>query len=208
MSLPNEEQRPSGVRPAVSLAEAQALHARLIARDELALSELIELATPWLLGITQTMLSDPDEAEEVVLEVFHTVWGTIGEGPAEPRGLLAWVLRIARNRAIDRLRARARRARKAARLESHSTDDERFVKADEPDEAATPGWHVHRAVHAALVRLPEEQQVVVRLAYVHGLTQAEIAEQLGIPLGTVKTRLRIAFDKLRVTLGPMKDWIV
>jgi len=49
---------------------------------------------------------------------------------------------------------------------------------------------------------------VVRLAYVHGLTQAEIAEQLGIPLGTVKTRLRIAFDKLRVTLGPMKDWIV
>jgi RNA polymerase sigma-70 factor (ECF subfamily) len=194
--------------PALSPAQALSLHARLAARDEQALAELIEVITPWLLGMAQALLSDPDEAEEVVQEAFTIVWNRIGQVPNEPRGLLAWVLRTARNRAIDRLRSRKRRLRKSAHLVAHSVDGEPFAEAEEPNEAGTPGWQVHRTVHAALAGLPREQQVVVRLAYFHGLTHSGIAERLGIPVGTVKTRLRLAFDKLRLVLAPMKDWIV
>ena len=73
--------------------------------------------------------------------------------------------------------------------------------------SAQPGWHVHESVHAALDRLPAEQREVVRLAYFQGLTHSEIAARLDLPMGTVKTRLRLAFDKLRTALAPIKDWI-
>jgi len=67
---------------------------------------------------------------------------------------------------------------------------------------------VHESVHAALRALPAEQREVVRLAYFQGLTHSEIARQLGIPMGTVKTRLRLAFDKLRTALAPIRDWVL
>lgn len=196
------------VSPELSATRVLSLRARLVARDERALAELIEIITPWLLGITQGLLCDSDEAEEVVQEVFHVVWNRIGQVPDEPRGLLAWVLRIARNRAIDRLRARQRRLQKSVHLLAHGRSDDAAVAADEPNEAGTPGWHVHQTIHAALAALPSEQEVVVRLAYFHGLTHSGIAARLGIPIGTVKTRLRLAVDKLRAILAPMKDWIV
>ena len=63
-------------------------------------------------------------------------------------------------------------------------------------------------MHAALATLPDEHREAVQLAYFGGLTQSEIAHQLGIPMGTVKTRLRLAFDKLRVALAPIKDWVL
>lgn len=183
------------------------LHARLVARDERALAELIEAIAPWLLGMAQALLSDPDEAEEVVQEAFTIIWNRIGQVPDEPRGLLAWTLRTTRNRAIDRLRSRKRRDRKFAHVAANGMNGEP-VAAAEPDEAGTPGWHVHRTVHAALQALPREQHFVVWLAFFQGLTQTEIAERLGIPIGTVKTRLRLAFDKLRLVLASLKDWIV
>jgi RNA polymerase sigma-70 factor (ECF subfamily) len=194
--------------PSLSPTAALSLHARLLARDEQALAELIQLVTPWLLGITEAILSDPDEGEEVVQEVLTTVWNRIGQVPDDPRGLLAWVLRSARNRAIDRLRSRKGRRRKSDHLAAHAMEGEPFAPPQEPREAATPGWHVHQTVHAALEALPPEQQVVVWLAYFQGLTQAEVALRVGIPIGTVKTRLRLAFDKLRLVLAPLKDWIV
>jgi RNA polymerase sigma-70 factor (ECF subfamily) len=186
----------------------RSLHRRLVARDEQALVELVDVATPWLLGVTQAMLSDRDESEEVVQEVFTIIWNRVDLLDREATTLIPWLLRIARNRAIDRLRAGRRRQRKVQRLESSGGPEESFTPATEPDEAARPGWHVHESVHAALRGLPEEQLAAVRLAYFQGLTQSEIAERLGIPLGTVKTRLRLAFDKLRVTLAPIRDWVL
>jgi len=180
--------------PALSATRALSLHARLVARDERALAELIEVIAPWLLGMAQALLSDPDEAEEVVQEAFTIVWTRIGQVPDEPRGLLAWALRTTRNRAIDRLRSRKRRDRKAAHVAANGMEGELVAEAEEPNEAGTPGWHVH--------------QTVVWLAYFQGLTQTQIADRLDIPIGTVKTRLRLAFDKLRLVLAPLKDWIV
>ena len=86
------------------------LRERLIARDEQALVELIDVASPWLLGVTQSMLSDRDEAEEVVMDVFTIAWNRIHEARGDYPGLMPWLLRIARNRAIDRLRRRGRNA--------------------------------------------------------------------------------------------------
>lgn len=70
-----------------------------------------------------------------------------------------------------------------------------------------PGWHVHRTVHSALEALPTEQRTVLMLSYFDGLSQSEVAERLAIPLGTVKTRSRRALARLRVVLGPMKEWL-
>jgi RNA polymerase sigma-70 factor (ECF subfamily) len=66
---------------------------------------------------------------------------------------------------------------------------------------------VHESVHAALATLPSEQREAVELAYFRGLTHAEIARMLEIPMGTVKTRLRLAIGKLRTALAPIKDWV-
>jgi RNA polymerase sigma-70 factor, ECF subfamily len=191
-----------------ALAGEASLRRRLMARDEQALVELIEVASPWLLGVTRSMLADHDEAEEVVLEVFESAWDRASNLGDENEMLLPWLLRIARNRAIDRLRGRRRRRLKLARADAYGELPPAQAGPAEVDEAALPGWHVHESVHGALAGLPEEQRSVVRLAYFRGLTHSEIARELAIPVGTVKTRLRLAFGKLRVALAPIKDWVL
>ena len=190
------------------MAGEASLRQRLIAGDERALAELIEVASPWLLGVTRSLLGDADEAEEVVLEVFAAAWDRARSLTNEHDALLPWLLRIARNRAIDRLRRRRRWRLKVERADAYGALAPDRVPAVDIDEAATPGWHVHESVHAALDALPPEQREAVRLAYFQGLTHSEIAKHLGIPIGTVKTRLRLAFDKLRHSLAPIQDWIV
>ncbi|MEP7226968.1 MAG: RNA polymerase sigma factor [Gemmatimonadales bacterium] len=188
-------------------AEREAsLRQRLVARDEQALVELVDLATPWLLSVVQAMLQDRDEAEEVVMHTFRIVWENVTLETGGNAGLMPYLLRVARHRAIDRLRSRRRNERKqmAVALEW----GRQSAPPVEPDEAGHPGWQVHAQVHAAFEALPAEQRMAVQLAYFEGLTQSEIAAQLGIPLGTVKTRLRLAFDRLRTALAGLKDWVL
>ncbi len=189
------------------VAEREAsLRLRLVARDEQALVELVELASPWLLSVAQAMLQDRDEAEEVVMHTFRILWENVTPVTGGHAGLMPYLLRVARHRAIDRLRGRRRSERKvaAAALEW----GRQSVAPAEPDEAGHPGWQVHAQVHAAFEALPAEQRTAVQLAYFEGLTQSEIAARLGIPLGTVKTRLRLAFDRLRTALAGLKDWVL
>ena len=203
--VPDPRSRPA--LAALSAAAPASLRERLLARDEGALAELVDLASPWLLGVTQSILRDREESEEVVFDVIGTAWERIHEVEPDPRGLMPWLLRVARNRAIDRLRRRGRRLRTADRALALGVLGEDRVSAAEVNEAATPGWHVHERVHAALADLPDDQRAAVRLAYFHGLTHSEIASELSIPMGTVKTRLRLAFDKLRQALAPLKEWV-
>ena len=193
----------------LSRERESSLRGRLIGRDETALVELIDVASPWLLGIAHSMLSDQEEAEEVVLDTFRVAWDKVGTlPPGDDQRLVPWLCRVTRNRAIDRLRARRRQRIKVDRIQASAPATDWVVPPAEPDETALPGWHVHRSVHLALAELPVEQQSAVRLAYFNGLSQSEIARELGIPLGTVKTRLRLAFDKLRGALAPLKDWVL
>lgn len=205
-SIPSSAAARGGSGRLVSDAHEDDLRARLAARDERALAELVDLLSPWLLGLTQAMLHDAGEAEEVVMETFRVAWEKVPPPDEGPRGLVPWLLQVARNRAIDRLRARSRRLRLTERLGT-ATDQPKVARIAEPNEAALPGWHVHRAVHSALSALPTEQREAVRLAYFEGSTHSEIAERLGVPVGTVKTRLRLAYGRLRESLASLKDWV-
>ena len=202
------KQAGTAARGSIWAAGGDSLRARLVARDERALAELIDVASPWLLGIAQGMLQDPAEAEEVVLEVMTTAWNRIELVGAESGALMPWLLRVTRNRTIDRLRARRRRIVATDAASAHLAFGEPFDRPAKLDEAGAPGWHVHRSVHAALDSLPDDQRTAVRLAYFEGLTHSEIAERLGVPLGTVKTRLRLGFGRLRTALAPIKDWVL
>jgi RNA polymerase sigma-70 factor, ECF subfamily len=195
-------------RRPVRLLESErerSLRERLVARDEGALAELIEVATPWLLNVARGMLHDEDEAEEVVTEAFRSLWENVAPVTDEESGLVPYLLRVTRHRAIDRLRARERHGRRLSLVSARAA---RSVPPVEPDEAGTPGWRVHQQVHAALDDLPADQRAVVDLAYFQGNTLAEVADELGIPIGTVKSRLHRAFGRLRDLLAGLEDWVV
>jgi RNA polymerase sigma-70 factor (ECF subfamily) len=191
----------------LGLERAASLRARLVARDERALVELIDVATPWLLGVTQSLLHDADEAEEAVLHSFRQAWTHAERIPAEEGALVPWLLRIARNRALDLLRSSRRRALRHERALHVGALDDGGAGARLPDESALPGWHVHEAVHAALRDLPDDQRSAVELAYFGGLTHSEIAARLAVPLGTVKSRLNRAYERLRGTLAHLREWV-
>jgi len=190
----------------MSQAREDSFRSRLVARDEHALAELVDLVSPWLLGLVQGMLHDQDEAEEVVLEAFRVAWERVQPAPEGERPLVPWLMGIARNRAIDRLRARKRRRRLAERITTVGTAPSTTPPV-EPNEAAHPGWHVHTEVHQALAELPADRRQAVQLAYFEGQTHSEIAARLEIPLGTVKTRLRLGLGQLRERLVTIKDWV-
>ena len=178
---------------------------RLKARDERALGELYDVLAPWVLGLACRILHDEAEAEEVAGDVFAQVWRHVHRHDARRGPLVPWILAIARNRALDALRRRRRWWRKAERWEQAQVAGQDVDAPSGPDESAVPGWPLHREVHAALAALPEEQRRVVLLAYFEGLTHSEIARRLDQPLGTVKTRLRIAHQKLSAALDHLRD---
>jgi RNA polymerase sigma-70 factor (ECF subfamily) len=144
-------------------------------------------------AVTLRLLPSRADAEEVLQEVFLDVWKRAREFDPDRGGLETWVTTIARTRAIDRLRSMGT----TARTVEGATHQPPPVSATPlaPDEASAQGQHRQR-VAAALKQLPREQREVVELAYFEGLSQREIAERTGDPLGTVKTRARLALEKL------------
>ncbi len=189
----------------LSQEEERRLLARLRAGDETALGELYDQVAPWILGLAYRILRDDDAAEEVVGDVFEHVWTRIGQHDPRRGPLIPWVLAIARHRALDLLRRQHRWERRAALAHPDPDDDGWVDPAD--GEASVPGWPVHEAVRAAVAALPDEQREVVRLAYFGGLSHSEIAAHTGTPLGTVKTRMRLAQRRLAEALQSLRDWV-
>ncbi|PYP06056.1 MAG: RNA polymerase subunit sigma [Gemmatimonadetes bacterium] len=191
----------------LSQERERSLEQRLKAGDERALGELFDVAAPWILGLAFRILQDEDEAEEVVGDVFVQLWRHIDQHDGGRGPLVPWILSIARNRSLDVLRRRRRWWRKSAHLEQAQAAEASDPAVAAPHEAAVAGWPLHRAVHAALAALSEEQRRVVVLSYFEGLSHREIARRLDQPLGTVKTRLRMAHQKLTESLKHLKDWM-
>jgi RNA polymerase sigma-70 factor (ECF subfamily) len=162
---------------------------RIAGGDRAALRALYERIAPTVMSIAVRLLSDRAEAEEVVQETFTTAW-RLASSYDERRGSpAAWISTIARHRAIDRLRARR---------DTDSLGDSVRQLVDggpTPAELASSREDVSR-VRRALGELPDEQRFVLQLAYYQGLSQTEIAAHLGEPLGTVKSRVRLAMQKL------------
>lgn len=167
--------------PALPLLE------RLARGDRAALAELFDSHGGLVNALALRILRDASEAEDVVQEVFLQVWRQAERYDASRGSPEAWLSTIARSRALDRLRRRA-----ARREESETAAPVAFQL---PDSDAS------LSVRKALELLPAEQRRAVELAYFGGLTQTEIADTLGQPLGTVKTRIRTALLRLREALA-------
>jgi RNA polymerase sigma-70 factor (ECF subfamily) len=176
----------------------EALLARAARGDESALRSLYDRTSRRVFGLALRILGDRVAAEEVALEVYVQVWQQAGRFQPSLGSPLAWIATMARTRAIDRVRARARRGLRETRLDERS---ERLVDdAPGPLEAFEGREHAC-AVRAAVLSLPTEQRRVIEAAYFGGLSHTEVAAALGQPLGTVKTRIRAGLQSLRRALN-------
>ena len=169
----------------------------LVARgDQDAFERLYDRIAGSVMGVVRRVLRDPAQSEEVTQEVLTEVWRTAARFDPEKGGASTWVLTMAHRRAIDRVRsaqASTDRDHKVALLEHAPAYDE----VSEAVEARLEAEQVRKALGA----LTELQREAVRLAYYGGYTQREVSELLGVPLGTIKTRLRDGLIRLRDALG-------
>ena len=150
-------------------------------------------------GLALRVLGQPDLAEEVAQDVFAQVWREAGRYDEMRCTVAGWMVMLTRARAIDRLRARRARPDVSAAVdEAHAGP---LPSAERSPESATITAEDARVVRSALERLPEQLRSLIELAYYEGLTHSEIASRTGIPLGTVKTRLRNAMGTLRSALA-------
>ncbi len=182
------------VQPQEPGPDVELLHA--VARgDEGALARLYDQYRVILFGLLVRILNSREEAEDVLQEVFLQVWKRAKDFDQERGRPFTWLVTLARSRAIDRIRQLGARQRLA--------DSAAQNTSDEASDAVTDTLHSERReiVARALAALPEEQRRTLNLAYFEGLTQSEIAQKLGTPLGTVKTRMRSGMIKLRELLG-------
>lgn len=191
----------SDVMAAEYQSEDQALMRRVADRDSAALSSLYDRYARVVNGLAFKILGDAEEAEEVVIDVFEQAWRNAARYDASRGRVDAWLFLMTRSRSLDRVRARARVDRTTAASEELAAVDIQIRVADpEADALASERREV---VQLALSSLPDMQRRAIELAYYEGLSQSEIAERTGEPLGTIKTRMRAGLMKLREALLPV-----
>jgi len=171
-----------------------ALIDRIVQRDESALAALYDRYASILSSVLNRILRDTQAAEEILQDIFYQLWRNAGQFDSSRGSLSGWLLVIARNRAISRLR----------RHNPASGEElgENTVVVASNLESSVAQQQLMAKVKSALGNLPKEQRAAIELAYFEGLTHSEIAQRTGDPLGTVKTRLRSAVETLKRDLHP------
>ncbi len=175
------------------------LLAHLVDGEQWPMAVLYDRYVRLVFSMVLKILHDEKRAEDIVQEVFVRVWQGADSFRAARGDFVNWLLGIAHNRAIDELRRQGSQRRSAVIVD----DDDALGRVPDPNDGpAEAAWIVQerRAVRCALKALPAEQRHVIELAYFGGLSQREIAEHTGVPLGTVKTRVRLGLKKLRDSL--------
>lgn len=175
-----------------------ALLARIAGGDESALKAFYDRLAPLAYGLARRIAASPDAAEDVVQEAFLRVWRGADRYDPARGGPRPWFLRVVRNLAIDQIRVRQACGRATHGLEQQVADE--GVAVARPDELAIGSERAER-VRAALLALPTDQRRALEIAYFEGLSHSQIADREGLPLGTVKTRIRNAILHLRSALG-------
>jgi RNA polymerase sigma-70 factor (ECF subfamily) len=168
---------------------------RLITESqEEALAQLYDRYNRLVFSLAVAIVNDRATAEEITLDVFMRIWQKAGTYRADQSKVSTWLTHITRHHAIDVLR------RRAVRSDQYAVQWEDIIYAESPQqnpqESAELSMRRER-VHAALAQLPPDQKQAILLAYFGGLTQSQIAETLKQPLGTIKTRVRLAMQKLQ-----------
>jgi len=171
---------------------------RIVAGDSAALGALYDHFGRLVFSLAFQITSDSGSAEEITQEVFLQIWNKAGTYQTEQGKVATWITSIARHKAIDALR------RKGARPEGHQME---FADGEEPDLVDPAGVEEQvelsqrsLVIRRAIAQLPPDQRRALALAYFKGMTHQEVAEMTGEPLGTIKTRIRLAMLKLRQIL--------
>ena len=172
--------------------EDAALLARIAGGDPDALGALYDRYGRVVFGVLYRLLGAPEAAEEVTQDAFHAVWRRAATYRADRGAVRTWLLAIARNAAIDWRRTKGKRIEREAAIDEAAE----LVEEIRVDERVIARLRAER-VREAVASLPEEQRIVLSLAFWSGLSQTEIAERTATPLGTVKSRVRLGMAKLR-----------
>ena len=170
--------------------------------DQDALAMLYERYSRAVYSFSLRIVGDAQVAEEILQEVFVRAWQQGGSFQSARGTLITWLLSITHNLSIDEVRRRKRRPQKA------ESEEPETILAALPDDGIGVEEEVwlsslRVSIQDALQQLPATQREAIELAYFQGLTQREIADTLGEPLGTIKTRMRLGMLKLREQLGPV-----
>lgn len=181
-------------------ASDQALLWRMQQREVVALEQLYDRYSRQAYGLALRILNDATAAEDVVQEAFLNLWRQAPSYDAGRGAVRSWLLSIVHHRAIDVVRSRANRRRD---VQIDLVEGTLAV----PDTWQTVATNVEReTIRQAVAALPREQQRTVELAYFAGYSQPEIASEMGVPLSTVKGRMRMAMQKLRASLQGTTSW--
>jgi len=189
---------PAGTTVRATDPDDEVLVQRVVARDAEAFAHLYDRYADLVYSVALRVLADPALAEDMAQDVFLRLWRTPAAYDATRGRFVSWLVSVARNRAVDEVRMRGRRRVREVG-DSTGSDDPPDGRAEDP-QLAVQIQADRLAVRRALRLLPEDQRVAIELAYFSGLTQQEIAEHLQQPLGTIKTRTRLAMKKLRAAL--------
>lgn len=177
----------------VEIDPADLVHAIARDQDREAFAALYARLAPPLRRFLVTRCRDTVKAEEILQETMLTIWRKASLYDRRKASVNTWAFTIARNRLVDRIRKERR--------PEPDPEDPAFVKSvPTPDDAVASDRRARR-LRAALAELPEEQAAVLRSAYFEGRSQTEVAEEQGVPLGTVKSRARLAMQRLREALS-------
>jgi RNA polymerase sigma-70 factor (ECF subfamily) len=171
---------------------------RIVRKDPEAVRALYARHGRMVYGVALAVLGSEQEAEEVTQDVFLRAWDKAESYRQEKARVVTWLARITRNRAIDVLRQSKSRS---SRIQDTGDAFELLpdTAAADPGDTAALEWR-NRTIRAAIAQLPDEQRRALSLAFLGGFTHREVAEKLGEPLGTVKTRIREAMHQLRDVL--------
>lgn len=192
---PADSSRPMSGQSLKDLDDKELVRAIVDRRSE-AVAELYDRYSGMLKALSQRILHDSADAEEILQETFVQVWNQAGRYDPKRSSVSTWLVLISRSRSIDRLRSRQVKLRTAT-----------AARREKPQNHTSPegvgnvlGQERRKRLQEEMAKLPDEQSQVLELAFYGGMTQSEIAEQTEIPLGTVKTRTLLAMKKLRQAL--------
>jgi RNA polymerase sigma factor (sigma-70 family) len=167
--------------------------------EEYAIEMLYERYHRYAYSLAYRILRDPLAAEDIVQDAFLSIWRKASSYQVQHGSVHSWLQAIVHHRAIDKVRAAAHRDQQWTPL---LTDNEQDPPSEQPDvwEQTWQGEQ-HRMILSVMDQIPAEQRMVIELAYFGGYTHAEISEQCHIPLGTVKGRMRLGLQKMKILLS-------
>lgn len=184
--------------PIGELSDGELLN-RLHAREIASLEMLYDRYSAYVHGLSLRILYNAQEAEEVTQDVFWQLWRSEARYDPERGRFSAWLFAITRSRCLDRLRSRKRRIDPEP-LSPEPLSPEAIPSSTAGPEECASMEERRRRVTAALKKLPDKQRESLELCFLRGFTHQEVAEHLGEPLGTVKSRIKIGMYKLKVRL--------